>query len=736
MLPALLLVAAPFVYVATKKLRPHSAQKKLAANADEHTGTPVSGEVVDDTADQATDQSLEKRLAPIKIPGWVNTVRQRVERWDARMQRLIQTRIDAKLMGKEFTEQLAAMSKGQLREPGPEEKYFNRALVSGVVGAGLLLVGNVFALPVIPLVCGIAAYNLWPLAKESWAVLWHERRLSLLHMLFLYLSGLWLGGYYLIGIFGLALFAVSQKMLYLSQTITRHSLTNLLGEQPQTVWILVDGTEVEVEFSALSIGDILVLNAGQPVPVDGTIVDGSASIDQHRLTGESQPAEKTVGDTVLAGTLVLGGRLSVAVEKTGAETSAAKISNVLEHTVNQHEMAMADQFRDFEPTLLPTLASSAVALALGAPVIAAAILGCNYFANVVSLRALTMLNGLKANAEYGVLIKDGAALEKLASVDTLVFDKTGTLTVEEPNIAAIHCTKDHTEESVLTFAAAAEQRQSHPIAQAILSLAAEKQLTLPHVDEAQYQLGLGLLVEIDGQQVRVGSEKFLLTEKLALPDNLQQAQAAAHEQGRAIVFVAVDNAVIGGIELASTVRPEAQHVIDWLKAQGISMYILSGDQEAPTRALSNQLGLHGYSANTLPEQKAEYLQSLQQQGRTVCFVGDGINDAIALQQADVSISLRGATTIATDSADIVLMNDNLEQLIRLWKVAKGFNANVASSIRTTGWFGVLAATGVIFLPLKFLVVEVLWGTHMITGIKKAYQPLVPEDKRLEDQSTD
>ena len=322
------------------------------------------------------------------------------------------------------------------------------------------------------------------------------------------------------------------------------------------------------------------------------------------------------------------------------------------------------------------------------------------------------------------MIKDGRALDRLAAIDTVVFDKTGTLTLERQRLVRIHCCPKHAEDQVLAFAAAAEQRQSHPIALAILAAAAERQLTLPPLDEAHVALGFGLKALIQGQQVRVGSERFFAMEHLVPPPKLLAAQAAAHAEGHALVFVAVGDAVAGAIELEAVLRPEAKDTIDWLRHQGLALYILSGDQEAPTSRLASELGMDGYFANTLPEQKAERVQALQAQGKQVCFIGDGINDAIALRQSEVSISLRGATTVATDAAQVVLMDDDLTQLRLLWELAKGFQHSLTTNALRAKQWSLLAAAGVLALPFGFWVVGILGGVQIITGITIAKQPLL------------
>jgi Cu2+-exporting ATPase len=274
------------------------------------------------------------------------------------------------------------------------------------------------------------------------------------------------------------------------------------------------------------------------------------------------------------------------------------------------------------------------------------------------------------------------------------------------------------------LAAAAEQRQSHPIALAILAAAAERGQALSPLDEAHVELGFGLTAQIQGEQVRVGSERFLAMEQLVLPPELLAAQTAAHAEGHALVFVGVGDAVAGAIELAAALRPETQDTVQWLRHQGLALYILSGDQDAPTARLASELGMDGYFDNTLPEQKAERVKELQRQGKQVCFIGDGINDAIALRQAEVSVSLRGATTVATDAAQVVLMDDDLSQLRLLWELAEGFERSLATNARHSKQFSLLAAAGVLALPFGFWTTELLWSVQVIDGIRIAQQPLL------------
>jgi len=676
--------------------------------------------------DQLTPLTPKAGDEPLDRPNdLVAALQNGLTRLDDHYQALIQTRLDPLLAGELRQEQMRQLAPEGPRELDPLEKAQNRRLLVGV--AGLVLVGlrqiSRWA-PLTPVVLLIGFVSVWPEVRECWRVAVRERRFSMIHLLLIYLVGLWLGGYYLIGMVGILLNGVGYKIELLTQSITRHSLTHLLGKQPSQVWVVVDGEERLIAFAELQLKDILVLSAGQPVPVDGVVVAGAAMVDQHRLTGESQPVEKAAGDQVLAATLVLGGKIQVRVEKTGAETTAARIGEVLNQTVEGQEIHLADQLKEIESERVPMLSGGVLGWLLRGPQTGLAMLGCNFMISLPPLRLLTLLNGLGTGAERGVLIKDGRALERLAGVDTVVFDKTGTLTLERQHVVGVHALPPFREAELLTLAAAAEQRQSHPIAQAILAAASERQLALPDLDDAEVELGLGLRAQIKDQAVRIGSERFLAQNDLELPADLAKLQAAAHAKGHGMVFVAVAATVAGAIELAAVSRPEAQATVAWLRLRGLSLYILSGDQEAPTANLAKELGMDGWFANTLPEQKANRIQALQEEGKRVCFIGDGINDAIALRKAEVSISLRGATTVATDAAQVVLMEDDLNQLKLLWELAESFEESLVANTRWARGLGLLACAGVLLLPYGYWTTELLWSVQIIVGIRISRQSLL------------
>ena len=649
----------------------------------------------------------------------------RLAELDDQYQDFVQIHLDPWLASSLRDEHMRALTQGRLRQLGTFEKDLNRSLITTAAALGLIGAEGLVGFNAAPLIMAFGLFTTWPAVKEVYRIAVDERRLSILHLLTGYSVAQWFSGTYWAAITGMLVTTVGSKVQLLTRIVTRHSLSHLFGEQPAQVWVVVEGVEMQVPFEQLRVGDILVLDAGQPVPVDGVVVQGAATLDQHRLTGESQPVDKTVGDTVLAATVVLGGRVQVRVEKAGQETAAARIGEILNRTVDRQELRLADYFKDVEYTLTPMLAASAFGWLLRGPQTAAALLGCNFLAGTVSLRLLPLLNALSLAAERGILVKDGQALETLGEVDTFIFDKTGTLTLERQQVVQVHAVSGFGEADVLRIAAAAEHRQSHPIAHAIVEAAAARRLAVPRIDEAHYALGAGLTVKLEGVVVQVGSQRFLEAEGIALPAALHTALDAAQRDGHALVFVAVDGAAVGGIELAAALRPEAQAVVEWLQGQGYALYILSGDQEAPTAKLAAELGMDGYFANTMPTEKARKVEELQAQGRRVCFVGDGINDAVALLQANVSISFRGGTTVASDAAQIVLMEDHLEQIQVLLELAAAYNGRVQGTVRRAKGFSLGAGAGVLLLPKQqFQIVPLLWVAQLAIGIASANRPLL------------
>ena len=561
-----------------------------------------------------------------------------------------------------------------------------------------------------------------------------------------YLGSLVTGSYFA-GALGASFSRLSKKLLSKTEDESRKSLINVFGNQTRFVWLLKDEIEVQISVDALSQGDIIVAHAGETIAVDGKIVSGMATIDQHLLTGESQPAEKKVGEQVFASTVILSGKILIEVEKAGKETVAAQIGDILNQTADYKNEVLSWGEGISDKSAQATLTLSALILPSFGITTAMTILNSSFGQYMRVLGPLSMLTYLNLASQQRILVKDGRSLQLLTKIDTVVFDKTGTLTLEQPHVAKIYTCPGIEEEKLLTIAAAAEYKQTHPIAKAILAAADGRGLTLPAIGEAKYEIGYGLKVSIPThangaassteelllthQLIRVGSARFMEMEGLLIPPDIKQLAEVCKEQGHSFVYVAMNDQLAGAIELHATIRPEAKQVVSELRKRNMDMVIISGDHKEPTKKLAQELGIDHYFAETLPENKADLIAKLQEKGKSVCFVGDGINDSIALKKANVSISLRGASSAATDSAQIVLMNQDLNQLIQAFEVAQNFKRNMKLNLTATIIPGVITVFGAFFLGFGIAHSVILNDIGVVIGASNAIWPWLKERRHAE-----
>lgn len=507
---------------------------------------------------------------------------------------------------------------------------------------------------------------------------------------------------------------------------TKNLASIFVAPSSQVVYVIRDEVELEMSLKDLQLGDILVVGAGEIIPVDGTIIEGHASIDQHMLTGESQHVEKQVGDHVMAATMLLNGHIHLQVEKTGEDTIASQTSQILNGMTSFTESLELRSIDTADRMALPYfLAGTATSIFKG-PAGGLALVWSPLDDAMYSTGPLGVLNYLNIALKRGILIKDGRALEVLRKVDTIVFDKTGTLTNEVPEVVKIHVCGKLNETEILRYAASAEHKQIHPVALAILEAASQRNIELTDAQGEAYRTGYGLTVSIEEHTVLIGSLRFMEQQSLSLPESLENTQQASCDLGYSLIYIAIDNAIAGAIELHARVRPDTVETIDKLHDRGFKVCIISGDHEKPTRHLAAQLGIDEYFAETLPEDKAKLIESMQKNGQTVCYMGDGINDTIALKQAEVSVSLRGASTIATDTAQVVLMNEQLIQLIDLIDIAKDLDNTykkiiVSSAIPSIGIIG-----GIFFFHFTLSAAIAGYIAGMGMSVTHAMTPLTKE----------
>lgn len=617
----------------------------------------------------------------------------------------------------------------------------NHFLAVSSVALGMSLIGHLLFPPLILLSLPFTAYSWYPLIKYGYDGL-KEKKVNVGVVDAFLVAGLLFRGNIVLAGLTVWTLMIAERILVITEGDSHAKLVDLFGEQPQCVWVQKDGVDIEIPFDTLQIGDIVIAHAGERIPVDGVITQGVATIDQRMLTGESQPVEKAEGDPVYASTIVLGGRVGIRVIKEGQETVAAQIGQILDQTADFRESVRSRGRKVADDYAVPTLVIAALAGSMIGLRAAVAALVASFGYNLRVISPISVLNFLQVTSRHGILIKDGRSLELLRQVDVVVFDKTGTLTIEQPHVGNIHVCHTSSDDAasdiasreaeLLTYAAAAEYKQSHPIAKAILAEASQRGLCLPSVDETTMEVGYGIKTRIGDQLIHVGSFRFMTMEQIPIEPAIAELQAHGYEEGYSLVYVAVNQQLYGAIELHPTLRPEAQSLIRTLHTQNLAVYIISGDHEQPTRKLAQALEIEHYFAEVLPEGKASIVEQLQAQGHFVCFIGDGINDSIALKQANVSISMSGATTIATDTAQVVLMDGDLTKLDFLFDIAHSYEKNMQQNFLSTMVPAVICVGGIFFLNFGVLSGVLLYNIGLLIGVGNAMSPLLryPIDRTL------
>ncbi len=562
----------------------------------------------------------------------------------------------------------------------------------------LLATGGWLYAPLGLLSAGVISYNLYPILRHTLQQWQQNRRVT--NDSYASLSALLMlgsGNYFAAGMQNMV-YHLSSHFVHKSRQNATQWITDAYHAAPGQVWQLsADDQEHQVPLAQVQAGDMIVVSTGETIPVDGQIQSGMALIDQQALTGEANPAEKTVGDTVLAATLMIRGRLVIRAAHSGKDNRIQQLNALLQQTRDYKTALQLRGERWADQAVLPIFAMSALTVPILGGSAALAILFSAPLNIIRAMLSVQTAAHLQWITEQGALIKDGRVLESLPQIDTVLFDKTGTLTETLPEIATITCCGDHTPDQLLGLAAAAEQRLEHPIAQAIIARARDRQITLPPVSDSQYDLGLGVTVQSEQQRIQVGSLRFILQAtqctEAELPDPIRQAMQAA--TGHTMILVAVDGTLQGLLELRPGLRPEVSALLARLREHHIThLAVISGDQQAPTQRLADSLELDAAYGDVLPQDKAALVQDYQIRGRHVCFIGDGLNDAIAMKQANVSISLNSAAPIASETAQIVLTRDDLAPVGDLLPLAGQLQHRLRNNLALWIGFGVVNALAV------------------------------------------
>ena len=491
---------------------------------------------------------------------------------------------------------------------------------------------------------------------------------------------------------------------------TTDALRALFDLVPPKATVLRDGQEVEVLTSDIQVDDLVVLRPGDKVPVDGLIERGETTIDESLVTGESIPVDKRPGDSVVGGSINQTGAVTFRATKIGAETVLGQIVKLVEEA--QSSKAPGQRLADRAAQYLVVLAVGAGSLTFfiwfvvaGQDfllsltfAISAIVIACPDALGLATPTAVAVGTGL--GARHNILIKDAATLEGVSKVSAVVLDKTGTLTEGRPQLTSVFPVDGH-EEEMLRLVASAEQGSEHPLAKAIVEGARSRSLTLSQPEGFRAITGEGLEATVDGRRLLIGNKKLMADRGVSL-DGLEQRASELGEGGNTPMYVAVDERAAGVVAVADTVKPSASRAVELLGKLGIEVVMITGDNRRTAEAVAQQLGIQRVFAEVLPADKARHVKELQQEGKFVAMVGDGVNDAPALAQADIGIAIGAGTDVAIETARVVLMKSDPLDVLRAIRLSKATVTKMKQNLFWASCYNILAipiAAGVLYPSL-------------------------------------
>ncbi|WP_449459073.1 heavy metal translocating P-type ATPase [Streptococcus suis] len=454
---------------------------------------------------------------------------------------------------------------------------------------------------------------------------------------------------------------------------TSEAIKKLMDLAPKTAQVLRNGQEIQVPIEEVVVGDQVIVRPGQQIPVDGQVLEGQTRVDESMLTGESLPVKKALGDNVFGGTLNQQGAITMQATKVGRDTTLAQIIRLVEEAQGSKApiAKLADQVSAiFVPVVMGLALLSGLAwYFLGQEswifslsiIIAVLVIACPCALGLATPTAIMV--GTGKGAENGLLFKSGQAIETLQGVNTIVFDKTGTITEGKPQVTDIHLLSTKNREQVLQLAASSEQFSEHPLAQALLQAAQTEKIELLPATDFQALSGRGLSVTIAEQTIYLGNERLMLEQGIDVSKGRAVAETFAH-QAKTPVFLARQQELLAVIAIADKVKETSRQAVQALQAMGLEVVMLTGDNEKTAQAIAKEVGIEQVVSQVLPDDKANQVKFLQEQGKTVAMVGDGINDAPALAQAHVGLAIGSGTDIAIESADIVLMHSDILDVVK------------------------------------------------------------------------
>lgn len=545
--------------------------------------------------------------------------------------------------------------------------------------------------------------------------------------------------------FAISVFIVSYHLLggyasLLVRTKSSQAVKRLLSLQPQTARVIRDGKEMTIPVQQVSKGDLVRVRPGEAIPVDGVVVEGVSAVDESIVTGEPIPQEKRVGQEVVGGSVNTNGSLVIRVTKVGSEGFLQRVAEYIEEAraMKPGILQLLDRvLRFFVPGVILAAVAGFTAWSLGAWALTGApnlqraafaalsVLVMGYPCALGMATPLAMIRGSGLAAERGILFRSSEAFHVLQSVDTVVFDKTGTITVGRPSVVRVLPVEGVSQREVLALAASVEALSQHPLAKAVVEAAREQGIFLEQVNDFQEVSGAGVRAKLSGKPIFVGKLDFLQDMGVFIDTRIVDEVLAMEAKGQTVFGVALDGRLMGVVGVADTIKKEAADVVAKIKALGLTPIMITGDAERTAKAVAESVGIGRFYARVTPDQKADKVRELQAEGHRVIMVGDGINDAPALMQADVGIALGAGTDIAIESADVIITGSDLNKVIDAIQIGRNSyrktKQNLALAFSFNGVGIPLAAAGLV-QPIWAMAAMVLSVTTVILnsfGVKTA-----------------
>ena len=516
--------------------------------------------------------------------------------------------------------------------------------------------------------------------------------------------------YYEAAVTILALITLGKYLEAISKGKTSQAIKKLMGLAPKTATIVRDGKELVIPIDEVIVGDIVIVKPGEKLPVDGEVIEGATAVDEAMLTGESIPFEKTIVSKVIGASINKTGFIKYKATKVGKDTALSQIIKLVEDAQGSKApiAKMADIIASY---FVPIVIGLAILASIGWLIagesgvfaltifISVLVIACPCALGLATPTAIMV--GTGKGAEYGVLIKGGEALEVTHQIDTIVFDKTGTITEGKPVVTDI-ITSTILEDELLSIAASSEKGSEHPLGEAIVKSAEERNIQFKEISNFKAIPGHGIQVEIEGKTILLGNKKLMSENSIEVGELGVKSDKLANE-GKTPMYIAINNKLEGIIAVADTVKPSSKEAIENLHKMGIKVAMITGDNKKTADAIAKQVGIDIVLAEVLPEDKANEVKKLQGKGNKVAMVGDGINDAPALAQADIGIAIGTGTDVAIESANIVLMKGDLRDVTTAIKLSKATIRNIKQNLFWAFGYNVLG------IPVAMGVLHIFGG---------------------------